>query len=347
MKIAIIGSGYFGSTIALILSKKHNVDLYEKEKDILNGASKVNQFRFHLGFHYPRSPKTINEINLSQKLFKRFFSNKVFGNTKNYYAIANENSKTSFLKYLKFLKKFKLNHQIIKKNKYKKISNLILTKEKILNYFIIKKILKKKLGESNVNLLLKKKFNKKYLNLYDKIIVCGYSQNNKILKELGFGKNINQYRYELIEKIIIKLPKQYKNKSYVVMDGNFVCVDPYLGTKYHLLSDVKFSKIEIIKKKSLDFRSNKIKYVNNKINNNIKNSNFKKFIHNSSKYLPFLNDAKYIGSFFTIRTLKQNVEKTDERTGEIQIINDKIISIFSSKWNTCIYVAKKLNKLLK
>jgi predicted NAD/FAD-binding protein len=33
MKIAIIGSGYFGSTIALILSKKHNVDLYEKEKD--------------------------------------------------------------------------------------------------------------------------------------------------------------------------------------------------------------------------------------------------------------------------------------------------------------------------
>jgi predicted NAD/FAD-binding protein len=31
MKIAIIGSGYFGSTIALILSKKHNIDLYEKE----------------------------------------------------------------------------------------------------------------------------------------------------------------------------------------------------------------------------------------------------------------------------------------------------------------------------
>ena len=347
MKIAIIGSGYFGSTIALILSKKHNVDLYEKEKDILNGASKVNQFRFHLGFHYPRSPKTINEINLSQKLFKSFFSNKVFGNTKNYYAVANENSKTSFSKYLKFLKKFKLDHKIIKKNKYKKISNLILTKEKILNYFVIKKILKKKLSESNVNLLLKKKFSKKYLGLYDKIIICGYSQNNKILKELGFKKSINQYRYELIEKIIVKLPKQYKNKSYVIMDGNFVCVDPYLGTKYHLLSDVKFSKIEIIKKKSLDFKSNKIKYLNNKINNNIKISNFKKFIHNSSKYLPFLSKAKYIGSFFTIRTLKQNVEKTDERTGEIQIINDKVISIFSSKWNTCIYVAKKLNKLLR
>ena len=37
MKIAVIGSGYFGSTIALILSKKDNVDLYEKKK--INGSN--------------------------------------------------------------------------------------------------------------------------------------------------------------------------------------------------------------------------------------------------------------------------------------------------------------------
>ena len=36
MKIAIIGSGFFGATIALELSKSHEVDLFEKEKDILN-----------------------------------------------------------------------------------------------------------------------------------------------------------------------------------------------------------------------------------------------------------------------------------------------------------------------
>ena len=28
------------------------------------------------------------------------------------------------------------------------------------------------------------------------------------------------------------------------MDGNFTCIDPYLGTNYHLLSDVKNSKLE-------------------------------------------------------------------------------------------------------
>ena len=31
-KIAIIGSGFFGVTAALILSKKYEIDLYEKKK---------------------------------------------------------------------------------------------------------------------------------------------------------------------------------------------------------------------------------------------------------------------------------------------------------------------------
>ena len=79
MKIAIIGAGFFGSTIALKLSKKHTVHLFEKEKDILNGASRVNQFRFHMGFHYPRSQKTIKEINnipvsVSETLLKKCLS---------------------------------------------------------------------------------------------------------------------------------------------------------------------------------------------------------------------------------------------------------------------------------
>ena len=47
----------------LILSKKgHDVNVFEKEAKILQGASKKNQFRFHLGYHYPRSQNTVNEL---------------------------------------------------------------------------------------------------------------------------------------------------------------------------------------------------------------------------------------------------------------------------------------------
>lgn len=345
MKIAIIGAGFFGSTIALKLCKKHSVDLFEKNKEILNKASKINQFRFHLGYHYPRSSKTLKEIKSSYKLFIKFFSNKVFERTINYYAVANKKSKVSFKKYLKILKKFRLKYKITNK-KFPEISNLILSEEKVLNYFKFKKILMEKLKKSRVNLYLKKELNKKDIKNYDKVIVCTYSHNNILLENLTGKKKLNKNRYELIEKIIVKLPKKYKNKSYVVVDGKFVCLDPYLGTKYHLLSDVKNSKLEIVKKIKPIFRSSKKRYLDDKIHKNLSISNFKKFINHGSIYLPFLTKAKYIGSFFIVRTIKQNVEKTDERIGDIKNIDKKFISILSGKWNTCVNIANKVEKLL-
>ena len=42
-KIAVIGSGFFGISCALILSKKYDVDLFEKKNTILCGASRANQ----------------------------------------------------------------------------------------------------------------------------------------------------------------------------------------------------------------------------------------------------------------------------------------------------------------
>tara|TARA_B100000029_G_C17515413_1_gene937899 strand:+ start:93 stop:1130 length:1038 start_codon:yes stop_codon:yes gene_type:complete len=345
MKIAIIGAGFFGSTIAIKLSKSHSIDLYEKQNDILNEASKINQFRFHMGFHYPRSKKTIKEIKLSYKLFINFFSKKVFEKTKNFYSVANKGSKISYRKYLNTLKKYNLKYKITSQ-KFEEISNLLLTNEKILNYFKFKKILKKKLKASNINLLLNREFKKHDIQKYDKIIVCCYAANNKIINYLSAKKIKKKNRYELVEKILVKLPKKYKKNSYVVIDGKFVCIDPYLGTKYHLLSDVKYSKVEVVKKKLPIFKSSKKKYLNGKIHKNIKRSNFHNFIKHSSSYLPFLKNAKFVGSMFVVRTLKENVENTDERTGDIKFIDKKLISVFSGKWNTCVYVANKLERLL-
>lgn len=341
MKIAVIGSGFYGSTLALILSKKHKVELYEKEKDIFNGASSSNQFRFHSGYHYPRSQKTVNEINKSKKDFINFFGKKVFEKTINYYPIAKK-GKINFDKYEKFLKKNKLPYRKVNLfNDVPTIESTILTNEKILNFFKTKKLLSNSIKNKNIKLILNQEFKKKDIPKYNKVIVATYSNNNKILSKLGV-KKLNKFKYQLVEKILIKLPKKYKKKSFVVIDGDFVCVDPYLGTNYHLLSDVKLSKLEIKTSKFPNFKSNKTKFLNKGIVKNIKLSKYKKFINRSSNYLPFLKKSKYIGSMFVVRALKINKEKTDERTTSVYFHSKKILSIFSGKWNNCIYLAKNL-----
>ena len=341
MKLAIIGSGFFGISLGLALSKKHKVDVYEKERKILSGASSANQFRFHLGYHYPRSQKTIDEINKSKDLFISYYGNKVFGKSKNSYLIANK-SKVNFRKYKKFLIKNNLFYKTVNffiNNKY--IEKTILSKEKILNIFNFRKIVLKKIEKSSLTLKVNSQFKKRDLLKYDKVIVATYSNNNIILKKLGI-KNLHQYKFELIEKILIKLPSQYLQKSFVVVDGNFVCVDPYLGTKYHLLSDVKLSKLETKIGKFPEFKHKNKKFLNKGIVKNIKVSRFKEFIDRSSKYLPFLSNAKYVGSMFVVRTIKKNKEKTDERTSSIHFHSKKILSVLSGKWNNCVYLAKNL-----
>ena len=347
-KIAIIGSGFFGLSLAVKLSKKFKIDICEKKKSTLQGASRANQLRYHLGYHYPRSQKTLKEVQKMKKDFEDFYGQEVFGVTDNFYGVAKKNSKTSFKKYILFLKKNNLYYNVINSHDYSKenIEGVIISNEQNLNYFIAKKKLLKFANKAKVNIFLNKEFKSSQKSQYYKVIIACYDQNNTILRELKI-KPAKKYKYELVEKIIIKLPSQYKNKSYMVIDGQFVSLDPYLNTGKHLLSDVRFSKLEISSGYYPKFTNYRKKFLNNGIIKNIKHSNFKNFINNSSNYLPFLKKAKYKGSYFVTRAIELNKENTDERLNSINFFGKKIITIFSGKWNTSIGLANYLSKKIK
>ena len=59
--ICIIGGGFYGCYIAKRIKenfKNINIEIYEKNTDLITEAGKNNQYRLHLGFHYPRSKRT-------------------------------------------------------------------------------------------------------------------------------------------------------------------------------------------------------------------------------------------------------------------------------------------------
>ena len=347
-KIAVVGAGFFGSLISIKISELKNVDvdLYEKKNDLLLSASGKNQMRAHSGYHYPRSNETVKEIQNSMKIFENFFPKNIFEKTTNYYSIAKKNSKTNSHQYVNFLKKNKLSFKQINDFKYfqkKSIDKIFKVKEKIINIFKVRAFLKKKIKQNRINLFLNKEFTKDRINNYDYIFYATYNENNFNIK--NFSKKIKKKKFELVEKILVKMPKYFDKKSIVVLDGYFVCIDPYLGTNLHLLSDVKFSKIERQYKKFPKFKSNLKKYLNNNLIKNIRKSNFKKFIKNSSKYLPILKDAKYFGSFYVVRSIDK--DKNDKRTTNISKINNKIYTIYSGKWINSVTTSNKIKSILR
>ena len=347
MKVLIIGGGLFGTSIAIKIRenfKNSKVILCEKKNDLMLGASGKNQFRCHLGYHYPRSEQTIAECKKSFFDFNEYYSD-TYLKTENYYAISKKNSKTSFDEYLSILNSNNLQYKIKKHSLLnpKLIEGSIQVNEKIISINLIRKKTWKILKSLNVDIKLNTKISltQKHLNDYDYVILCTYDKNNENLIDINSIKK-KKYYYQLVEKIIVKPPKIFQNKSFVIMDGPFMCIDPYEKKNYSILGSVESSVVEKINSKINNFNHTKhleeYAFKNNDLEMffNIK-KNFEKYFFNFDK-------TKYFKSFFTIRATEKN--KKDSRITKIGQ-NQNLITLFSGKWVNCITNANKVIKLIK
>ena len=118
MRIAVIGGGIFGCEIAEVLSKApgNHVTLIERKENILLGASLNNQNRLHLGYHYPRDPDTAEMSAVGFRKFSEKYSSAISEKFDNYYFIANEDSKVSFLEFEEFCSENKLSFDRVNLN---------------------------------------------------------------------------------------------------------------------------------------------------------------------------------------------------------------------------------------
>ena len=342
MKILVIGGGFFGTSVAIKIKekyKKFSVTLVEKKKDIFLGASGKNQFRCHSGYHYPRSNKTIEECRASFEEFNKYFGN-TFIKSENYYAISKENSKIDFNNYLKSLDKNHLKYKIIKTNllNTSNVEGVISVNEKIINIDLVRKKIWKYLNKLNVDVLLNKeiKLSNEVFLKYDKIILCTYDQNNNNLLEYEPKKK--KYFYQLVEKILIKPHPNFYKKSIVILDGPFMCIDPYQNTNLSILGSVRGSVIT--EKLSITQNYNEhYSYLEKYLVNSFKNSKFRILKNSFKKYFNYFDDIEYFKSFYVIRATLKN--KNDDRVSKV-IKKNKLSIVFSGKWVNCIISAKKV-----
>src|SRR5437899_48471 len=94
-KVAIAGAGIYGATAAIRLAEDgHQVDLFDP-CGIISSASAINQYRIHSGYHYPRSPETIAEVQETRNEFIETFGASIVRNSSHYYAIPKQGSRTT------------------------------------------------------------------------------------------------------------------------------------------------------------------------------------------------------------------------------------------------------------
>ena len=339
-KVLIVGGGIFGTTAAISLANNgYNVELHEELDDIMKCATGINQYRLHKGYHYPRSKQTAIECKKGLKTFKRKYNSSVLnGDIEHFYSISSKDSLITDNDYIKFLEDVGLSYNIVEP-----LPNTDLTikvKEELFDSDILRNLVKVKLKSNGVKVKLNKQTLKNDLLKYDIVIIATYSKLNSLLD------NKKEYQFEICEKPVVKLPNQYKNKSIVIMDGPFMCLDPYGQTGYHVLGNV----VHAIHETNVGYEP-KITYLKEYLNKGLikkpKYTNIKKFIETGKKFFNGFDKLIHIGSLYTIRTVLKDRDHDDARPTLVRRENNNTYSLFSGKIDTCVDASNQLITLIK
>ncbi|EJG2003336.1 FAD-dependent oxidoreductase [Vibrio parahaemolyticus] len=325
MKIAIIGAGWYGCHIgSSLLQAGHEVDIFEKSSSSISGASKKNQNRLHLGFHYPRCHETRVQSKQGFQWFIEHYGHLTKEIKNNIYCIADENSFIDFDTYKLIMLGTGLKFEEKPKNdKFASLSRQIICDERVVRndlasqYF--NRILKDNLIFSTYVDLSNEEVLSAIKKAYDYVIDCSWGTARKI-EELD-------YFYEPCIYFYYKKNDQVDDFALTIMDGKHYSLYPYYDDIYTLTS-VEHTPLGQTEK------LNDALIILSKSKNNKSLIESKRLIFESefSKYYPnFLSDFDFYNVEFSLKT---KIKSTTDFRGCLVSKNENLISVFSGKIDT-------------
>ncbi|HVY72531.1 MAG TPA: FAD-dependent oxidoreductase [Candidatus Paceibacterota bacterium] len=349
-RVAIIGAGIFGTNCAIELAKFCDVVLIERNEDILQEASFVNQYRHHWGYHYPRSSETVRDIAVALPTFETRYEKAIIRNFPTYYAIAKSGSRVTPREYLDFCRAHGLaftkefpDPEFLNRNK---VSLSLKTLEPIYNYDILVDITKKLLGRNSIEIRLStavqggriKKNGAKELSLksrkgvykepFDYVINATYAQYNQLAHWFNFP--IKPIRIDLVEALIVQLP--LPRISLAVMDGPFTNLVPTSTDGLFTLVHIRESILErYVPRTGLPNVSRKIR-----------KRNVAQTLKKSRAWFPILSHATIQEVRYTLRAVNAGRERDDGRPSDVSYHGFGIWSVLGGKIINSVIAAQEI-----
>ncbi len=346
MKIAVVGGGIFGCTTAWFLARDgFQVDLFERNPDLLQSASGINQYRLHRGYHYLRSKETILVSKFQEPNFISTYPEAMMSEgVDHYYCIAREKTLTSPEQAKSIWKECGLEFEETQLNfvNNDKIALSVKVNEKLFDPDKLRDLCRQKLQQYGVNVLLNNEVRPEDVEEYDLVIIATYSGNNTLLEQFPHAQR--EYQFELCEKVVLKLPEKFSNKSVVIMDGPFMCIDPFGDTGYFVMGNVEHAVHIRTSGKFFDIPAAYKPLLNKGVIGDPPKhlTNIKLFLETAEQFFPGIKEAEYIGSMYTIRTVPPYRNYDDARPTIVEQVSDKFVTVFSGKIGTCVEVGDQI-----
>jgi glycine/D-amino acid oxidase-like deaminating enzyme len=258
----VIGGGFYGLRIALFLRERlrlKHVRVFEREPEVMNRASFVNQARVHNGYHYPRSILTAYRSRVNFPSFVDEYRDAIVDDFEHYYAIARVLSKVNARQFELFCDRIGAYCEPAPKDVADlfhpgRIERSYVVREPAFDARVLREILLQRIEqvggievslgdevEAVTGLLGGRVGVTATSGEYeaDRVVGATYSRTNVLHRASQLDQVALQH--EISEMALVELPPSLRGIGLTVMDGPFFSIMPFPSRQVHTLSHVRFT----------------------------------------------------------------------------------------------------------
>lgn len=326
MNIAIAGAGIYGATAAIRLAEQgHRVRLFDP-LGVMRAASAINQYRVHAGYHYPRSAETILEVMEARNEFVETFRGAIVRNSRNYYAIPKQGSRTAPEDYERVIESYGLPLRRWRPDwlDYSYIDRCYEVDEQIYDPNALREIVNERLAAAGVR-FEQRAFHPEMRNDYDFVVWATYG--------MGESRNVFSHaKYQVAEKALIQLPAELRGVALVVVDGPFTAFDPYGESDFSLFGSAKHTNHWTTTDPDKPVPEPYASLLHRQEFEPVSFTRFEEMRADACRAVPAAAEARYLGSRFVMRVVENSAEDRrillvkDGAAGEIHIFSGKVVS---------------------
>jgi glycine/D-amino acid oxidase-like deaminating enzyme len=328
--VAIVGGGFFGARIAIELARSgRDVVLLEREAQLLQRASLINQARVHGGYHYPRSILTALRSRVNLPVFAREYDDCIDRSFEKYYAIASRFSKVSDQQFRLFCERVGAPvkpapdrvQELFDDNL---IDTVFAVEEYAFDSAKLRARLTRELAEAGVECLtgayaervrpIAGGLRVEYTQAgQERELVAGqvlnatYAHINQLNRASGIAEL--PLKHEIAEVALIEPPEELEGRGVTVMCGPFFSTMPYPPRGLYSFTHVRYTPHtewhEGPGQVSADSYA--------KLTNLQPHSAYPKMLADAARYLPCMTRARHVDSLYEVKTVLPQSEGDDSR----------------------------------
>ena len=359
----VIGGGFYGCSLALHLRQKGfgRILLIEREGELLQRASYVNQARVHQGYHYPRSLVTALRSRVNFQRFCARFPFAIRSDFTKLYAIASFNSKVSPNQFERFMdvigapyERAPMEHRRLFDER--RIAAVYVTTEYAFDARALRHHFEAELPAAGVAMAMGTEVQSVRaageciaVTLHRPgaadivralgVLNCTYARLNTTMRR---DERLTPLKHERTELALVEPPPALRQIGITVMDGPFFSFMPFPAEGLHSLSHVRYTPHGAF----VDEDGNRDPY--SRPSDPPPESRASFMVADAARYVPLMRGTRIHHSLFEVKTVLARNEVDDGRPILLrrEPFHERAFSVLGGKIDNIHDISEELDRLL-